>query len=72
MPDFGPAGLRTKAEYLKLLMAFSMHGALTILNEGRQAEYDRLTALLTRDRTMKLSGPCTLARRGRGAIAVVC
>jgi hypothetical protein len=34
-------------------MAFSMHGALAILNEGREAEYDRLTALLTRVRTMK-------------------
>jgi len=29
-----------------------------VINEGREAEYDRLTALLTRVRTMKLSGPC--------------
>lgn len=58
VPDLGPAGLRTEAEDLKPLMAFGMHGALAILNEGREAEYDRLTALLTRVRTMKLSGPC--------------
>jgi hypothetical protein len=30
MPDFSPTGLRTEAERLKPLLAFGMHGALTI------------------------------------------
>jgi hypothetical protein len=30
MPDFGPGGLWTEAQYSKPLLTFSMHGALTI------------------------------------------